>query len=64
MENMVVIKPIIPNDNVDKAHLVLYGRIIPLNGKVLLVLSVLSVFLRDRNKKRFSKYFQDNDTEI
>lgn len=55
------IKPIIPKGNVENSYLVLYGRRIPLNGKVLLVFSVLSVFFRERDKKRFSKYFVEKE---
>jgi hypothetical protein len=54
------IKPIKPNEESDDFDLVFYGRRIPFNGKVLLVFSVFTVFLRETKNKRYERYYKNS----
>ena len=54
------IKPIIPQHE-DGFSLVLFGHNITFNRKVLLVFAVLGSFLKERNSKRYSRYYDDKD---
>ena len=53
------IKPIKPKDG--RFYLVLYGLYTTLSREVLLVFSVFSAFLRERDEKRYQKYFKEPD---
>jgi len=60
----VDIKPIKPECNKEDFSLVFYGPIIPLYREVLTVFSVFTAFLREIDKDRYKKYYEDFKPEL
>ena len=56
------IKPIKPKDG--RFSMVLYGHNITLSREVLTVLTVFHAFLRERDEKRYQKYFKEPDPPL
>ena len=56
------IKPIKPKNG--GFSLVLFGLIIPFNREVLLVFAVLGSFLRERDEKRYRRYYEERESSL
>ncbi len=60
----VDIKPLKPKCKKEKLVLVLHGHKIPFYREVLLVFTVFTAFLRERDEKRYKKYYEEPEPTV